>query len=60
MGKKAKEMNLYYMKQGQVSKEDIEDIMKRKKAKEREKRIKQNKMFLSSFTVKKRVTVRRK
>lgn len=44
MGKKAKEMNLYYMKQGQVSKEDIEDIMKRKKAKEREKRIKQNKI----------------
>lgn len=44
MSKKAKEMNLYYMKQGQESKEDIEDIMKRKKAKEREKRIKQNKI----------------
>lgn len=44
MSKKAKEMNLYYMKQGQASKEDIEDIMKRKKAKEREKRIKQNKI----------------
>lgn len=44
MSKKTKEMNLYYMKQGQASKEDIEDIMKRKKAKEREKRIKQNKI----------------
>lgn len=45
MAKKIKEtdMNLYYMKSGQAPKEDIEDIMKRKKVKEREKRIKQNK-----------------
>lgn len=45
MAKKIKEtdMNLYYMKNGQAQKENIEDIMKRKKAKEREKRIKQNK-----------------
>lgn len=46
MPKKIKEsdVNLYYMQQGQASKENIEDIMKRKRAKEREKRIKQNKI----------------
>ena len=45
MAKKMKEtdMNLYYMQNGQAPKEDIEEMMKRKKAKEREKRIKQNK-----------------
>lgn len=46
MDKKTKEqdMNLYYMNHGQVQKENIEDMIKRKKAKEREKRIKQNKI----------------
>lgn len=45
MAKKVKEdMNLYYMNRGQAQKENIEDIMKRKKAREREKRIKQNKV----------------
>lgn len=46
MARKAKEadMNLYYMKNGQAKKETIEDVMKKKKAKEREKRIKNNKI----------------
>lgn len=46
MAKKVKEtdLNLYYMKNGQVPKENIEDMMKKKKAKEREKRIKENKI----------------
>lgn len=45
MAKKIKEadMDLYYINYGQAPKDNIEDIMKRKKAKEREKRIKQNK-----------------
>ena len=45
MAKKMKEadMNLYYMNQGQAPKENIEEMIKTKKAKEREKRIKQNK-----------------
>lgn len=38
-------MNLYYMNQGQV---ENEEVIKRKKAKEREKRIKQNKANASS------------
>jgi len=50
LSKKSKEanVNLYYMKNGQASnnkKENIDDIMKRKKAKEREKRIKQRKLL---------------
>lgn len=36
-------MNLYYMNHGQAVKEELEDSVKRKKAKEREKRIRQNK-----------------
>lgn len=45
MAKKVKEadMNLYYMNHGQAQKGNREDEIKRKKAKEREKRIKQNK-----------------
>jgi len=45
LARKAKEadMNLYYMEHGQAKKETIEDMMKRKKAKEREKRIRENK-----------------
>ena len=45
MAKKLKEanMNLYYMNHGQAQKGNREDEIKRKKAKEREKRIKQNK-----------------
>ena len=45
MAKKSKEadMNLYYMNHGQALKEDSYDSIKRKKAKERKKRIKQNK-----------------
>lgn len=43
MAKKTKEaeMNLYYMNNGQAQKETLDDIMKRKKSKEREKRIKE-------------------
>lgn len=46
MGKKSKEtnMNLYYMNNEQTRKENIDDLMKRKKQNEREKRIKQNKI----------------
>ena len=45
MKSKQTNMNLYYMKNGQDSKkETIDDMMKRKKAKEREKRIKQRKL----------------
>ena len=44
MKSKETEMNLYYMKNGQTSKEDIEDLVKKRKQKEREKRIKQNKI----------------
>ena len=46
MAKKSKEigMDLYYMNNGQARKENIEDLMKKKKQNEREKRIKQNKM----------------
>lgn len=40
---KGAEMNLYYMNHGQARKENSDDSIKRKKAKEREKRIKQNK-----------------
>ena len=45
MSKKQKEeeVNLYYFDNGQESTETIDDIMKRKKAKEREKRIEQRK-----------------
>lgn len=45
MAKKTKdsEINLYYMNQGQAKKETIDEMMKRKKAKEREKRLKENK-----------------
>lgn len=45
MAKKVKEadVNLYYMNHGQAQKGNREDEIKRKKAKEREKRIKQNK-----------------
>ena len=45
MAKKSKEaeMNLYYMNNGQAKVEDIDDIIKRKRAKEREKRIRENK-----------------
>lgn len=50
MSRKSKEanVNLYYMKNGQASnnkKENIDDSIKRKKAKEREKRIKQRKLM---------------
>lgn len=43
--KKSKEtdLNLYYLNSKQNSKETIDDMMKRKKVKEREKRIKENK-----------------
>lgn len=45
MSKKTEEsnINLYYMNNGQERKETIEELMKRKKAKERERRIIQNK-----------------
>ncbi len=45
MSKKQKEqeVNLYYFDNGQEQEETIDDIMKRKKAKEREKRIEQRK-----------------
>lgn len=45
LGRKSKnsEVNLYYMQDGQAKKENIEEMMKKKKAKEREKRIKENK-----------------
>lgn len=45
MAKKSKEanMNLYYMNNGQAKTETIDEMMKRKKSKEREKRIKENK-----------------
>ena len=39
--KKDEEVNLYYMNDGQDQKETIDDLMKRKKEKEREKRIKE-------------------
>ena len=44
MSKKSKEIpvNLYYMDNVQTKKETIDDMMKRKKIKEREKRIKEN------------------
>lgn len=38
---KGQEVNLYYLENGQEKKETIDDIMKRKKVKEREKRIEQ-------------------
>ena len=38
---KETDINLYYMN-GQAKKETLDDIMERKKAKEREKRIRQN------------------
>lgn len=46
MAKNSREIgkDLYYMNNGQARKENIEDLMKRKKQKEREKRIKQNKI----------------
>ena len=37
------EVNLYYFDNGQDQEETIDDIMRRKKAKEREKRIEQKK-----------------
>lgn len=40
---KEAEMNLYYINHGQAQKENSDNSIKRKKAKEREKRIKQNK-----------------
>ena len=40
---KDSEVNLYYMQEGQAKKENIEEMMKKKKAREREKRIKENK-----------------
>lgn len=41
---KEAEMNLYYINHGQARKENSDDSVKRKKAKEREKRIRQNKI----------------
>ena len=41
--KKEEEVNLYYFDNGQEQEETIDDIMKRKKAKEREKRIEERK-----------------
>ena len=40
---KEEEVNLYYFDNGQEQEETIDDIMKRKKTKEREKRIEQRK-----------------
>ena len=45
MTKKSKQedINLFYLNDNEPKKENIEDLMKKKKAKEREKRIKENK-----------------
>lgn len=42
---KEKEMNLYYMNHGQAQREDLDDNAKRKKAKDREKRIREGKQL---------------
>lgn len=43
MSKKEEKMNLYYFDNEEINKETIEEMMQRKKIKEREKRIKENK-----------------
>lgn len=51
MAKKTKgtEMNFYYMNYGQAPKSYVEDNMKRRKAREREKRVKQNSTIKEDF-----------